>query len=373
MAQESIHELAVFLRSVGDFPLQRLQDRYKKIRFTDTEALTVQMLHKIFWIVHSEHRKKLPPAFVGTPLEVWGLIQTYQTPALFLRVGEVEEQLRLQEDMIIIPKKDVLTASIIESTMRSITDKIINKNLEHKMANEDLLIDIRRFMGCDLETQDYICEYLKTKMNTPRPTIIEYPHIIQTKANAFLDANNSIYANIFVKDLMMINNGGGGGGNNETLFYLDETEAISIQLNYAQIICDAILFAEEKCETVKMPELVEITPMEIWLVSWWCYYFVRNVDRPGPKDSKIQAMLPIIIHMIYCPMDIPTLHQVNIADESVLRKISRGLFYDKYVATVFKRGVLSKKGDDPQNKIKGLPPDLVDYISHLTLSSGPAR
>ena len=67
---------------VGDFPLQRLSEKYG-IQFTEVESEVIQVMHKFIWIHYSDEeynkyfKLRLPGTFQGTPLELWAIIMIY--------------------------------------------------------------------------------------------------------------------------------------------------------------------------------------------------------------------------------------------------------------------------------------------------------
>lgn len=300
--------------SLNLFPLQYLYDQYN-IQFDQVESNIIQIIHKCFWLIYENKRNKLPQGFLGTPLELWGLI-------------------------IIFCAK---FAPIIDQTIISFPDLIPQeyRNEFHILSNQH-------------EPPTIILRQILSKICRPMiQPIFNHRNLSRFYMNSTLDniqlVIDDIHPSIRTQNLFPINR----ELNHEISLTDDEIQMI--QINYTQLLWIQYVLGD----TLMIPLPTEGTSMEIWVIQQIVSKKLRLKTRN--EIESYDTIGQMVMHMYN------SLNQSNYVKKHIqkcirhkISKINYDICYRRRNLWAFTMALSSQ----PRNKsnVKKLTPELNNTI-----------
>jgi hypothetical protein len=319
-------DVVAFLESKGDFPLRRLMDRYH-ISFNEEEVNLIQKKNKLFWLMQRDYCEDAPPSFVGTPYELWGMMQVWYMKHKTRRYDESILQYSLRTGEELVSTNYTLQ---YHNIFWSIRDKI----MRHK---SDFLLDFE---------------------------IITYRNlVIQWRRDKNEHSNPHLRTSAFMGPYLQPSLVGIHFDNDLRYAAFNEEERDIIQLTYTQNIYNDILGHEDYLE----PLPTEGTRMEIWLILYIMRKGSHTMDfvMADDRDEDSRSTIDTIFYMRYGrEMNDEDLDRIRQTENNIVRKLSKRN-YDNSRAKEYAFRLGSSKSDRNNSIAKKLPMENIDHICEM--------
>jgi hypothetical protein len=277
LSYDDIPSLIKYLRGVGDFPLERLA-LYYFIQFDELETLTINLYHKIFWLQFYDMREKLPPSFVGTPLELWGMLET----TLFhVKMLNPKTNKRKPPFMELAPglRKSEKMMEIADAGLILVPPPLQEDYFNGASYYGNLATSLRRI-------RSKICRPTPPELNHNRIVKLlssDYPADQFEELVRLLGAWLDHYLEFTAPS-------------NFEFTKIEDSEKYVALINYASLVCGRVInpldygadFSLPNMEMRMIPASIETTSMEMWLVNEEARYEVARV--PGKRQ------IPFFVH-----------------------------------------------------------------------------
>jgi hypothetical protein len=312
---------------VGNFPLQRLSEKYG-IQFTEHESEVIEVMHKYIWIHFRSEVHELPVAFRGTPLELWAVIMYYSvSPSKTdADIGRKMIPDSLYQEFIRINH----WGSPLTPTVQSILKKICRERTPIMMDNSRGAFNSFRYYQCT-----------------------RTPQTIQDAVEK-LSAATDAYDDPFPVESRLGH------------VKFTDAEMAMIRINYTHLLWKQFLSDDE----YMAPASEEGTPMEIWLVS--SLLMDEYPLKTGHKFRTDQT-LGALAYFKYYPDNISpeTIFPENILGElqyCIMSKLSKQEHEEFHInrERMWPLTMALAKRTRTQSKIGELPPEIIQNFQKLS-------